>query len=111
MSHEKREWFVSIGNEDTHKVVFNIDGFNQNTDFKTDVTVYEKVTNGEAEYKKNLARISLQDKLILERNSSRMRLKFKVYMRETPNSKIFLWTRDPKPKKTVVKKTPVTSLV
>ena len=111
MSHERREWFVSIGNESTHKAVFDIDGFDQSTDFETGVTVYEKVTNGEAKVKKNLARISLQGKGILERNRSNLRLKFKVYMRETPDSKIFLWVGESKPKKRLAKKASVGNVI
>ena len=104
MSHKKREWFISIGNEATHKAVFDIDGFDQNTDFEKDAAVHEKVGNKENKINKNLARISLQGKRILERNRLNLRLKFNVYMRETPDSKIFLWVGESKPKKVAVNK-------
>ena len=107
MSHEKREWFVSIENESTLTAVQDTEGFDLHTNFEKDITVYHKIENGEIKVKKNLARVSYRGLRLLESNRTRLGLKFKVYMREKSNSKITQWIADVKPKNKVQKVSPL----
>jgi len=111
MSHEKREWFVSIENESTLTAVQDTEGFDINTNFEKDLVVHEKIDNGENKLKKNLAKVSYEGVSLLQANRIRKGLKFKIYMRETKDSKIVRWVGEFKSKKTNFQKASILPVV
>jgi hypothetical protein len=96
----KRIWYISPKNEAASQAINDIAGFCIHTDFEIGVKVTKKIDGGEITYPENLARMpSYEGVRIFNNHREAKRLKYDVYLQETPDSKIVFWVGNKKPTK------------
>lgn len=89
-------YYIAPKNDSANSVVEDIAGFCIHTDFEKDVKVFDLDENGkQKENIENLCRMPSYDGVvIMNANRNRKGLKFKVFVQETPGSKIIRWFPD-----------------